>query len=151
MTKASDWLTEVTSAQRKAKLPEFGPGDQIRVWTRIMERDRVRLAPFEGLVIRRRGAGVSESFTVRRVTHGEGVERIFPVHAQSIERIEVLRRGRVRRARLYYLRTKIGKTKIAAADQLTAGTKPSGERHAAAERPEPLGEQRAEQQAAEAA
>jgi large subunit ribosomal protein L19 len=145
MPKSNNWLAEVTEAQRKAKPPEFGPGDQVRVWTRIMERDRVRLAPFEGLVIRRRGSGISESFTVRRVTHGEGVERVFPVHAPILERIEVLRRGRVRRARLYYLRTKIGKTKIAAADQLTSGTKPDAQPRQA--EPEPT-EPKAEQQEA---
>ena len=147
MSKSNDWLTETTNAQRKAKPPEFGPGDQVRVWTRIMERDRVRLAPFEGLVIRRRGSGISESFTVRRVTHGEGVERVFPVHAPILERIEVLRRGRVRRARLYYLRTKIGKTKIAPADQLTSGTRPGAAQHQAASEP---AEPKAEQQEAQA-
>ncbi|MBI3324171.1 MAG: 50S ribosomal protein L19 [Candidatus Omnitrophica bacterium] len=148
--RASDtnWLADVTKAQQKAKLPEFGPGDQVRIWTRIMERDRVRLTPFEGLVIRRRGSGISESLTVRRVTHGEGVERIFPLHAPVLERIEVLRRGRVRRARLYYLRTKIGKTRIAAADQLAVGAKPAGD----ARQPEPeRAEPKPEQQEANAA
>ncbi len=111
----NDWEQRVTQAYRKDKVPAFGPGDQIRVWYRIMERDRVRQAPFEGIVLRRRGAGVSETFTVRRVTHGEGVERIFPIHAPVLERIEVLRRAKVRRARLYFLRTKVGKIRIASA------------------------------------
>ena len=109
--------------QTKKELPDFGPGDQVRVWYRIMEQNRVRQAPFEGLVIRRRGRGFSETFTVRRVTHGEGVERVFPVHAPVLERVEVLRRGKVHRARLYYVRTKVGKTRIDAAEQ-AATTKP---------------------------
>jgi large subunit ribosomal protein L19 len=99
---------------RKTGLPQFGPGDQVRVWFKIVERDRVRLAPFEGVVIRRRGAGLSETFTVRRITHGEGVERVFPLHAPALDRIEVLRRARVRRARLYFLRAKVGKTRLPA-------------------------------------
>lgn len=76
----------------------------------------MRVAPFEGLVIRRKGAGISETFTVRRMTYGEGVERVFPIHAPVLDRVEVLRRGKVKRARLYYLRTKVGKIRIGAAD-----------------------------------
>ena len=113
--------------QPKKQLPEFGPGDQVRVWYRIIEHNRVRQAPFEGLVIRRRGSGLSETFTVRRITHGEGVERIFPVHAPVLERIDVLRRGKVRRARLYYLRAKVGKTRIDAAEQAATAAAPLGE------------------------
>ena len=130
-------LTHITRAQLKGNLPVFGPGDQIRVWYRIVEQDRVRLAPFEGLVIRRRGAGLSETVMVRRMTHGEGVERVFPLNAPVLERIEVLRRAKVRRARLYFLRTKVGKTRIAAAH--TGGpTKPSSdeERGTDGQRPE---------------
>ena len=119
-------IEHVTQGQRKANVPEFGPGDQVRVWCRIIEQDRVRLSPFEGVVIRRRGSGISETFTVRRITYSEGVERVFPVHAPVLERIEVLRRGKVRRARLYYLRRKVGKTRIASAD--TGGAaKPASE------------------------
>lgn len=108
-----DRIAQVTKAQMKASLPAFDTGDQVRVWYRIAEKDRVRQIPFEGLVIRRRGSGLSETFTVRRVTHGEGVERIFPVHAPVVERIDVVKRGKVKRGRLYFLRTKIGKTRIA--------------------------------------
>ena len=112
-----DWQQQVTGAQLKKQLPEFRAGDQVKVWYRILERDRTRLAPFEGMVIRRRGSGVSETFTVRRVTYGEGVERVFPLHAPVVERIEVRRRAkRVRRDRLYFLRTKVGKTRIASAE-----------------------------------
>lgn len=109
-------IDAVTQGQRKGDVPEFGPGDQVRVWCRIIEQDRVRLSPFEGVVVRRRGSGLSETFTVRRITYGEGVERVFPVHAPVLGRIEVLRRGKVRRARLYYLRRKVGKTRIASAE-----------------------------------
>ena len=116
-------MEAVTQGQLKTNVPEFGPGDQIRVWCRIIEQDRVRLSPFEGIVIRRRGAGISETFTVRRITYGEGVERVFPIHAPVLERIEVLRRGKVRRARLYYLRRKVGKTRIASADTGGAAAK----------------------------
>ena len=112
-------------SQMKTKIPTFGPGDQVRIWYRIIEQDRVRQAPFEGIVIRRRGAGLSETFTVRRVTQGEGVERVFPLHAPMLERIEVLRRGKVRRARLYFLRSKVGKTRISAADAAAAPDQPS--------------------------
>ena len=96
------------------RLPNFGPGDTVRVWSRIQERDKVRLAPFEGIVIRRKGSGILESFTVRRVTFGEGVERVFPAQAPVVDRVEVLSRTRAKRARLYYLRTRIGKTRFAA-------------------------------------
>lgn len=115
-----NWEQQVTQGSRKAKVPEFGPGDEVRVWYRIIERDRVRQAPFEGVVVRRRGSGISETFTVRRLTHGEGVERVFPVHAPVLERIEVLRRTQVRRARLYFLRDKIGKTRFASAEERQA-------------------------------
>jgi large subunit ribosomal protein L19 len=109
-------INEIAKSFMKQKLPEFGPGDEVRVWCRIREKDRVRQVPFEGLVIRRRGGGISETCTIRRVTHGEGVERVFPLHAPVVERIEVLRQGKVRRARLYYVRTKVGKTKIASGE-----------------------------------
>ena len=106
-------INQETMAIRRSQLPSFGPGDQVRVWCKIIERDRTRLAPFEGIVVRRRGAGISETFIVRRVTHGEGVERVFPVHAPTLERVELLQRARPKRSRLYYLRSKIGKTRIA--------------------------------------
>lgn len=111
-----EWLRQVTQAQRKTNLPSFKPGDEVRVWCRIMERDRVRVVPFEGVVVRRRGAGFSQTCTVRRITHGEGVERVFPLHAPVVERVELLRRTKVRRARLYFLRKRVGKTRFADAD-----------------------------------
>ncbi|MDQ7857484.1 MAG: 50S ribosomal protein L19 [Armatimonadota bacterium] len=99
----------VEAAQVKKALPAFAPGDTVRVHIKITEGGRERVQAFEGTVIGRRGAGVSESFTVRRISHGVGVERIFPLHSPRVEKIDVVRRGRVRRAKLHYLRGKVGK------------------------------------------
>ncbi len=90
-------------------IPDFSPGDTVRVMVRVREGQKERLQAFEGNVIARRGGGVSETFTVRKVSQGIGVERIFPLHSPSIESIKVVRRGRVRRAKLYYLRKLSGK------------------------------------------
>ena len=90
-------------------LPDFSPGDNVRVHVRVVEGGRERIQIFEGVVIARSGAGVRETFTVRKVAFGVGVERIFPVHAPIISSVEVLRRGAVRRAKLYYLRDRVGK------------------------------------------
>nr|WP_279233445.1 50S ribosomal protein L19 [Desulfofundulus thermobenzoicus] len=95
--------------QMKADIPDFHPGDTVRVHVKVVEGNRERIQVFEGVVIRRRGGGLSETFTVRRVSYGVGVERTFPLHSPRIDRIEVVRRGRVRRARLYYLRKLRGK------------------------------------------
>jgi large subunit ribosomal protein L19 len=88
---------------------DFGVGDTVDVATRIPEGDKERIQVFNGVVIRRRGAGLSETFTVRRIVMGEGVERIFPVHSPRIASVKVLRRGEVRRSKLYYLRSRVGK------------------------------------------
>ncbi|HIE11992.1 MAG TPA: 50S ribosomal protein L19 [Desulfotomaculum sp.] len=88
----------------KKEISDFRPGDTVRVHVKVVEGNRERTQIFEGVVIRRRGGGLDETFTVRRVSYGVGVERIFPLRSPRIERIEVIRRGRVRRARLYYLR-----------------------------------------------
>ncbi|HEY8468698.1 MAG TPA: 50S ribosomal protein L19 [Longimicrobiales bacterium] len=104
-----DIVHEVAKAQLRTDLPDFGPGDTIRVNVRVREGDKERIQAFEGVCIGRRGAGISESFTVRKISSGVGVERIFPVHSPSIESIELVRRGRVRRAKLYYLRRLRGK------------------------------------------
>lgn len=127
-----DWLKRVHSATTSAAV-DFRPGDQVRVWCRIQERGRVRTAPFEGTVMRVRGSGTSRTFTVRRVTFGEGVERVFQLGGQAIDRVEVLRRGKVHRSRLYYLRTIIGKVRIASEGE-SAAKKPA-EIPAAAEEP----------------
>ncbi len=90
-------------------IPHFDPGDTVRVHVRVVEGNRARIQVFEGVVIRRQGGGLRETFTVRKVSFGVGVERTFPVHTPVIERIEVVRRGKVRRAKLYYLRERVGK------------------------------------------
>ena len=93
----------------RADLPEFRPGDTVRVHVRVVEGDRERIQVFEGIVIRRRGSQLSETFTVRKVSFGVGVERTFPIHSPMIGKIEVVTRGDVRRAKLYYLRSRVGK------------------------------------------
>ncbi len=110
-----DKLKLIEDQFMKKELPKFGVGDTVKVFTRIPEGpDKVRLHPFEGVVIAKEGSGAREHFTVRKVSYGEGIERVFPLYSPSIERIEVLRSGKVKRAKLYYLRGKIGKraTKI---------------------------------------
>ena len=97
----------------KKEVSQFNVGDQLKVYVKIMEADKMRVHPFEGTVIRKRGQGMSSSFTLRKMSFGEGIERTFPLHAPSIEKIEVIRKGKVRRAKLYYLRKRVGKaTKI---------------------------------------
>lgn len=93
----------------KTDLPEFRPGDTVRVHVRVVEGERERVQVFEGVVIRRRGSRLSETFTVRKVSFGVGVERTFPVHSPMIAKIEVATHGDVRRAKLYYLRSRVGK------------------------------------------
>jgi large subunit ribosomal protein L19 len=89
--------------------PEFTHGDTVKVWVKIREGDKERLQAYEGVVIARSGAGIMESFTVRKISYGEGVERVFPVLSPNIDRVEVVKRGKVRRAKLYYLRDRRGK------------------------------------------
>ncbi|MBI5873904.1 MAG: 50S ribosomal protein L19 [Candidatus Omnitrophica bacterium] len=108
-----DKIKLVEGLMLKKELPVFGVGDTVKVLVKIPEGDKVRIHPFEGTVIEKRGEGVSSTFTVRKVTYGEGVERTFPMHAPSIDSIEVMKKGKVKRARLYYLRGRIGRaTKI---------------------------------------
>ncbi|HWS89150.1 MAG TPA: 50S ribosomal protein L19 [Pyrinomonadaceae bacterium] len=103
-------LDSVDSAQRRTDIPDFAPGDTVRVHVRIKESEtKERLQAFEGVCIARKGDGIRETFTVRKTSFGVGVERIFPVHGPIIGRVEVVRRGRVRRAKLYYLRNLRGK------------------------------------------
>jgi len=93
----------------REEIPDFRPGDTVRVSVRVREGDKERLQAFEGVCIARRGGGISETFTVRKVSGGIGVERVFPLHSPLVAKIEVVRRGRVRRAKLYYLRKLAGK------------------------------------------
>ena len=95
--------------QLRSDIPEFAPGDTVRVHAKIVEGTRERIQVFEGVVIARQGTGVRENFVVRRISYGVGVERMFPVHSPRIDKIEVMRRGVVRRAKLYYLRNRTGK------------------------------------------
>ncbi|WP_420613158.1 50S ribosomal protein L19 [Candidatus Spongiisocius sp.] len=102
-------LQYVERAHLRDEVPEFRPGDTVKVHVRVVEGGRERIQIFEGVVIARDGGGLSETFTVRKVSFGVGVERIFPVHAPIVQKIEVTRRGQVRRAKLYYLRGRVGK------------------------------------------
>ncbi len=104
-----EFVRAVEAPHLKAQLPDFRPGDTVKVHVRVLEGDKERLQAFEGVVMRRRASGTRSTFTVRRVTYGVGVERTFPMHSPMIDKIEVVRRGHVRRARLYYLRDLRGK------------------------------------------
>ena len=100
---------QAAALSKRRKVPEFGPGDTLRVNVKVVEGERTRVQAYEGVCIGRAGGGVNENFTVRKISYGEGVERVFPIHSPLIESIEVVRRGRVRRAKLYYLRGRRGK------------------------------------------
>ncbi|MGI6567149.1 MAG: 50S ribosomal protein L19 [Firmicutes bacterium] len=104
-----DVLQAIEREQMKTDVPDFRPGDTVRVHVKVVEGERERIQIFEGVVIARSGGGVRETFTVRKVSQGVGVERKFPLHSPRVEKIEVVRRGRVRRAKLYYLRQRVGK------------------------------------------
>ena len=103
-------LEAVESAHLRDDIPDFRPGDTVRVDVRVVEGGRERIQAFEGVVIARNGSGVRASFTVRKISFGVGVERVFPLHAPIISSIQVLRRGDVRRSKLYYLRDRVGKS-----------------------------------------
>jgi large subunit ribosomal protein L19 len=102
-------IAEIEHAQTRSDIPDFRPGDTLKVHVRVTEGNRSRIQVFQGVVIRRQGSGSRETFTVRKVSYGVGVERTFPVHSPSIDKIERVTRGRVRRAKLYYLRDLRGK------------------------------------------
>ena len=104
-----DIIQQISNRQKNRQIPEFNVGDTVRVDVKVVEGGRERTQAFQGTVIQRRGSGISETFTVRKVTQGVGVERIFPLHSPNIAAIKVLRRGKVRRAKLYYLRGLKGK------------------------------------------
>ena len=106
---SQELLNSIVKDQLRTDIPEFKAGDSVKVHVRIVEGNRERIQIFEGVVIKRRGGGISETFTVRKISYGVGVERTFPIHTPKIEKIEVSRRGRVRRAKLYYLRNLRGK------------------------------------------
>ena len=103
-------IDEINAEQLKSNLPDFGPGDTVKVNVLIREGDRQRIQAFEGVVIAKKNRGINSSFTVRKMSSGEGVERVFQTHSPLVEEIEVKRRGKVRRAKLYYLRERTGKS-----------------------------------------
>ena len=154
---------QAAKIEAKRKLPEFAPGDTVRVNVRVTEGTRTRVQAYEGVVIARSGSGFQENFTVRKISYGEGVERVFPVLSPNIDHIEVVKRGKVRRAKLYYLRDRRGKAARIFENQ-GARTKKieAGEREAAQEAKnareaekiaaaEALAKELAEKEAAEAA
>ena len=105
----SQLIEKITAGQLRSDIPDFRPGDSVKVHALIVEGERERVQIFEGLVIKRRGAGISETYTVRKISNGVGVERTFPVHSPRVAKIEVTRKGKVRRAKLYYNRALSGK------------------------------------------
>lgn len=104
-----DALKTIAQSSMKSEVPQFAVGDTVRVHVRIQEGDKSRIQVFEGTVIARKHGGISETFTVRRLSHGCGVERVFPLHSPVVEKVEVVRLAKVRRAKLYYLRDRVGK------------------------------------------
>lgn len=109
-----DKIKLVEEQMLKKDVPQFKVGDQLKVYVKILEADKMRIHPFEGTVMRKRGEGIGSTFTLRKMSYGEGIERTFPLYSPMIDKIEVTRKGKVRRAKLYYLRKRVGKaTKIA--------------------------------------
>ena len=104
-----DIIKSLTEEQIRTDLPELRIGDTVKVYFKVREGSRERVQMFEGTIIKRRGAGISESFTVRRISYGVGVERVFPLHSPNVVDVKVVRYGKVRRSKLYYLRDRVGK------------------------------------------
>ena len=104
-----DALKMISESSMRKEIPEINIGDTVKVHVKIVEGDKSRIQVFEGTVIAKKHGGISETFTVRRVAHGCGIERVFPVHSPAVEKVELVRSGKVRRAKLYYLRDRVGK------------------------------------------
>ncbi|WP_027339984.1 50S ribosomal protein L19 [Halonatronum saccharophilum] len=104
-----DLIKAIEQDQLKEEVPSFGPGDTLKVHVKVQEGGKERIQVFQGIVIKKKGGGIQETFTVRKISFGVGVERVFPLHSPKIAKIEVVRRGDVRRAKLYYLRERRGK------------------------------------------
>ena len=102
-------LEIISNSSKKAEVPEFSVGDTVKVHVKIKEGDKSRIQVFEGTVSAKKHGGISETFTVRRVAHGCGIERVFPLHSPVVDKVEIVRYGKVRRAKLYYLRDRVGK------------------------------------------
>ncbi len=105
-----DLIKAFTNEQLKSEVPELNVGDTVKVHNKIKEGTRERIQIFEGAIIAKHGGGISETFTVRRVSYGVGVEKTFPVHSPNVEKVDIVRRGKIRRAKLYYLRDRVGKS-----------------------------------------
>jgi large subunit ribosomal protein L19 len=112
---------KIESEQFRKNNVDFGVGDSVRVHTKVVEGDKERIQVFSGVVIGRRGRGLNETFTVRRISYGEGVERVFPIHSPRVDKVEVERKGSVRRAKLTYLRTRLGKGATLVKERETRG------------------------------
>jgi large subunit ribosomal protein L19 len=125
-------LRKIESEQFRKDSPQFAVGDSVRVHTKVVEGDKERIQIFAGVVIGKRGTGLNETFTVRRISHGEGVERVFPLHSPRVDKVEVERHGAVRRAKLTYLRHRIGKGATLVPERVTVKTAPAAKREAAA-------------------
>lgn len=106
---ANDVMGIIEATQFREDIPEFGPGDTVNVHVRVIEGDKERIQKYQGVVLSKKGSGASKSFTVRKISNGVGVERIFPLNSPKIAKLEVVRRGRVRRSKLYFLRSRRGK------------------------------------------
>ena len=126
---------QMSAVTAKRGVPEFGPGDTVKVNVRVVEGTRERVQAFQGVVIRRQGGSIRETFTVRKISFGVGVERTFPVHSPSIASLEIVSRGAVRRAKLYYLRDRRGKSARIAERQTTAAQREAEREKAVAELP----------------
>jgi large subunit ribosomal protein L19 len=105
-------IDKIEREQMKEEVPEFGPGDTVNVHSRVVEGGKERIQIFKGIVIGRRGSGINEAFTVRKISNGEGVERVFQVHSPKLAQVEVVKKGKVRRAKLNYLRDRVGKAAV---------------------------------------
>ena len=105
----NELIKQIEAEQLKSDIPQFNVGDTVRVYAKVVEGSKERIQMFEGIVIKKQNGGVRETFTVRKNSNGIGVEKTWPLHSPSVENVEVVRRGKVRRAKLYYLRTRVGK------------------------------------------
>ena len=130
---ARDIIEKIEKEHLKKSVTAFNVGDTVKVHTKVIEGGKERLQAFQGIVLARRGTGLNASFTVRKISYGEGVERVFPLHSPAVDRIEVVSQGRVRRSKLYYLRDRVGKsaTKVKGVSRTTAAA--SAEAPASAE------------------
>ena len=127
-------LDKIESEQFRKDAPDFGVGDSVRVHTKVVEGDKERIQVFAGVVIGQRGRGLNATFTVRRISYGEGVERVFPLHSPRVDKIEVERKGSVRRAKLTYLRKRLGKRATLVKEKDTRRSTPAG--NSSASKPE---------------